>query len=372
MFTTGFKFYIGISALAAFASAVFLVTNDQVALGSVALLGTFVGAAILAGIALATRDGAVESAQAGSAAAMPAPTSSAWPLVAAVGFVVMVIGLLTEPLVFVLSIVVLLAAFAEWLAQSWSERASADNKFNAKVREHLMGPLELPILVALGLGVIVFSFSRVMLAVSRDGSAVIFIVVAALILLGLSLIALKPKLRTSLVSTVCTFVVLGLVAAGIAAASVGERNELDAASRGGHYLKMECEEERSEHFDKGAEKTVSAKSSVIATVVLEGGKLTAKVQGIEGIADVITVPRSNPSSILFRNKDAKDRRLVAYLGKQTVTTDVVKSVETCTQLVGEGHTQLLTFIIPKPSKTDDPYILSVPGVEGSTIELFVP
>jgi hypothetical protein len=371
MFTTGSKFYIGIATLSAIASIVFLLTNDQVALGCVALLTLMVSSGIVAGASLASRDG--DAADAASApAADRAPGASMWPLVLALGVVVVAIGMITKPLVFVIGIAVVLAALAEWLVQSWSERASADRQFNALARKRLLNPLEFPVLAALVVGVVAFSFSRIMLAASREGSAIIFIAIATLVLLVMSLFAVKPSMKTGTIAAIAAVSVLGLVAAGITTFGIGEREELTLASQEDHYSHRECGEERSEHFDKGAERTVSAKSSVIATVILKDGELTAKVLGIGEGQKIVTVPRSNPTSILFQNLDAGEHRLTAYLGKTQVSEGVTEDILNCTQMVGEGGKQILTLRITKPTNAEDPYTLSVPGVEGSSVEMFVP
>lgn len=372
MFTTGSKFYVGIAALAALSSAIFLVTNDNVALGCVALLGLLIAAGIVAGAALASRDGEVSETGTATAAATPAPGASLWPLVLAIGLVVLAIGLVTKPLVFVLGIATIGVALAEWLVQSWSERASSDRQFNALARKRLLNPLEFPVLAAVIALLIGFAFSRIMLAVQKEGAAILFICFAVLILLAISYMAMRPSMKNGAIGLIAAIGGLGLVAAGITTFNIGEREELTLASQEKHYSNKECGEERSEHFDKGAARTVSSKSSVIATVILKDGKLTAKVLGIGTGQDTITVPRSNPSSILFLNEDDGEHRLTASLGKKTVADGVTEDVFTCTQLVDKGGKQILTLTIKKPTVADAPYTLTVPGVEGTSVEMFVP
>jgi len=372
MFTTGSKFYLGISTLAAIVSVVFLITNDQVALGCVALLGLMVSAGIIAGASLASRDGGATENATTSAAADSAPTSSIWPLALTLGLVVLIIGIVTEPLVFVIGIGVILAALVEWLVQSWSERASADGKFNALARKRILNPLEFPILATVITGVVAISFSRIMLAVSKDGSAILFIVIATLILLAISLFSLKPSIRTTTVAAIATVGALGLVAAGITTFGIGEREELVVAAEEGHYSHQECGEEKSKYYDKHVERTVSSKSGAIATVILKDGELTAKVIGIGEGQKQITVPRANPTSILFQNLDDTEHRLTAYLGKEPVAEGVTEDNLTCTQMIGKGGKQILTVTIKKPTFAEGPYTLTVPGIEGTSIEMIVP
>jgi hypothetical protein len=111
---------------------------------------------------------------------------------------------------------------------------------------------------------------------------------------------------------------------------------------------------------------------VTATVFVRDGKVVAQLIGMPKDVDTITIPRSNATSILFRNLDTEDRRLVANLGEVKVgTTDIMEKVGTCTQLTGENQEQVLTVKIPKPSNPESPYTLTVPGVEGE-IKVVVP
>ena len=46
------------------------------------------------------------------------------------------------------------------------------------------------------------------------------------------------------------------------------------------------------------------------------------MQGIDGDQETLTIPRSNPTNILFRNKTEGEFRLVAHLGERAVTEGV--------------------------------------------------
>jgi hypothetical protein len=294
-----------------------------------------------------------------------------WPLVSVLGAVVLLLGTITTPIVFILGIVVVLAAIVEWVIQAWSERASGDATYNDQVRKRILNPLEYPVLATVGLGVIIFSFSRVMLAIDKSAGAVGFIVVATLVLLAGILFSVRPNLKRSLVTGICVIGALGLVSSGIAGMGSGLREDLAKAAEEDHYSHRECGPEKSEHGDKLPLESVSAKSSVIATIEYVEGKLIGMVQGIEGNQETLTIPRSNPSNLLFRNKTEGEFRLVAHLGERAVTEGVVEKVEVCTQLIPAGAEQLLTLTIPKPA-ADKPYTLEIAGVEGQSIEVVVP
>jgi hypothetical protein len=88
--------------------------------------------------------------------------------------------------------------------------------------------------------------------------------------------------------------------------------------------------------------------------------------------DTITIPRMNSTTVLFRNLDKSERRLVVNLGTTQVgDTEVVEPLGTCTQLTGKGQEQVLTLTIPKPSPAEAPYSFTVPGAIGE-IKLVVP
>jgi hypothetical protein len=386
MFTTGSKLLFGLATASAVALLLYGITQDWGALGTVGLATALIALCLLGGMALYTRDGDIEPddpSVAQASATVGSPGASLWPLVGALGVGLVGVGLVTAQPVFVLGLVALLVAFVEWLVQAWSERASADPEFNRLARKRLLNPIEFPILGAVGLGVVIFAFSRIMLAVSKVSGAVLFIVVASIILLFGFIFALRPKVTTSVVAGICVLGGLGIVAGGIAGAAQGERADLVAAAEEGHYLNKECGPDADKYFDKKALNHVSSKTGAFATLTLEGGQLRADVSGI-GPADSITLQRSNASDIVFVNRDPGEFRLTADLGTAPVVDEsgtalegpdgnpILQPVEDCTQLMGQNNASVLVVTIPKPSNPDTPYRLFVPGVPGAEIEIVVP
>ena len=163
-----------------------------------------------------------------------------------------------------------------------------------------------------------------------------------------------------------------IVAAGIAGAGVGVREELVLAKEEGHYMHQECGAEKSEYFDKLPLEGVSSTASVNTFIDLIDGKLVASVQGIAGDQKTITIPRSNATNIVFRNQSDGEYRLVASLGSKMVTADVKEDVVQCTQLIPQGSEQMLTLNIPKPAEAGKPFTLTIPGLAGQSIEVIVP
>jgi hypothetical protein len=295
--------------------------------------------------------------------------------------VLFVLGLVVAQVYFVLAIVVVLAALAEWMVQAWSESASDDPAHNESARRRVLHPIEFPVIAMLGLGVIIFSFSRIMLAISKSAGAVVFIVAAAVILLVGSVVALRPALKSALVGGICVIGAIGIVAGGIAGAGSGLRPELVEAAEEGHYTHRECGVEKSKYFDKKSMKTLSLRSNVAAVIELRDGRLSADVYGFSGSQNVISVPRANPVTFIFRNYDDAERRMVATLGTAMAAAAPAEGGkdahdgknETCTQLIPSGAEQALTITYNKPSiAQEEPFTLRVPGVDGQSIEVLVP
>lgn len=386
MVRNGSKLLIGLSVASLVALVVYGATQSWGALGVVGLAGAMVAFIVLAVLTVESGEGDVDpttSAAATAAATSPAPGASLWPLAGALAAGLVVVGLVTHQMVFILGLALSLAVFVEWLIQAWAERASADRGYNVEVRRRVMYPLELPIAATLGLGVVIWAFSRIMLAVDKSTGAIVFIVAAAVVLLFGALFALRPRFGRAVVAGICTIGALGIVAAGIAGAASGERDQLIAAYEEGHYTHKKCGPEKDKYFDKHALRHVSMKSGIAGRVILENGELRAEMLGI-GAQPLISIARMNPSDILFENRDSGDYRLAVYLGTTPRTDDegavlngpdgepLMEEVVDCTQLKAGGEEGLLTLTVPKPSNPADPYRLYIPGLPGAEVDLVVP
>lgn len=377
MFKVGSKLLLGLAGFAALNLVAHLVLVERLALGGVALSVVFASLVGLSAVVIVVNDGDDE-AQPRDAALLRA---SMWPLVTVLGLVFLVLGLVVAQVYFILGIVVVVSALTEWMVQAWSESASDDAAHNESARRRLLHPIEFPVIATLGLGVVIFAFSRIMLAISKGAGAVTFMVVAAAVLLVGALFAIRPRLKPAIVGGICVVGAVGIVAGGIAGAGAGLRDDLVEAAREGHYTHRVCGPEKAEYFDKKAMKTLSLRSNVAAVIELRDGVLTADVYGFNGPQSVISVPRANPVTFIFRNYDSAERRMVASLGTAMAATGSQDPAEgdhgtgnvTCTQLIPGGAEQALTITYNKPSiAQDEPFTLTVPGVEGQSLEVFVP
>ena len=377
MFKVGSKLFLGLTGFAAVNLVAYVIFVERLAIGGVALSIVFAAIIGLTAAVMIVNEGDDEAQPRDNALTR----ASMWPLVTVLGLVLFVLGLVVAQVYFVLAIVVVLAALAEWMVQAWSESASDDPTHNESARRRVLHPIEFPVIAMLGLGVIIFSFSRIMLAISKSAGAVVFMVVAAIVLVVGAIFAVRPALKSALVGGICVIGALGIVAGGIAGTGAGLRTELVEAAEEGHYTHRECGAEKSKYFDKKAMKTLSLRSNVAAVIELRDGKLTADVYGFQGSQQTISVPRANPVTFIFRNYDDAERRMVATLGTAmaaSATAEGGKDAhdgknETCTQMIPSGAEQALTITYNKPSiAQEQPFTLLVPGIDGQSIEVLVP
>ncbi len=374
MFTPGSKYLLGLTGLSAVSAVLYMFLINPSDLGAYALFGMLLSGGLIAGFSFFTRDGDAETAADAVEAATRAPQPSFWPIVFALGAALILLGVATHPIVFVLGITVLAAGGTEWVVQNWAERASADGTYNGTVRHRVFGALDYPGLAAVITGVIAYLFSRIMLTSSKGGAAVIFMIVAAIIM-GLGFVfARKPDARGKATALVLTGGTLILVVAGVVSALAGERPQLEKYAKEQPYSaeNRKCGAEEGKYYDRKANNTVSLRSAVLATIFVEDGKVRAQMIGLKKDVDTVTVPRSNATNIIFRNLDEEEHRLVVNLGTAVVgETGVEEKVGTCTQLTGKNQEQVLTLNIPKPSTDEQQYSFTVPGAEGE-IKLVVP
>jgi hypothetical protein len=383
MIQTGSRLLIGAAVLATVGAVVYGVTQHG-SLGTTGLIFAAAALAFLAGVNLFFRDSDVSAMDptgtTQSAAAVPPPTPTLWPLIGAAGAVMVVVGIVSYPVVFIFGIIALIASAAEWMVQAWSERASADGEFNAVVRARISHPLEFPVLALVGAGIIIYSFSRIMLFLSKASGPALFSVLAALILVAGFIIAFRPSVRNGAIATVGVIAALGLIAGGAAAALEGERDLHPHPTTQDLSAVGDCDTSDETEADENASQSLADKASIAGEVILRSDDtLVAKNQSVTGEQDTFVVTRSNPTNIRFVNDSNEDRRLVLDLGtKPALDADGNPIEDTrvpnqiCTALVEDGGSQFLTFSIPVASAyADQPYRFVVPGVEGAEVAVVV-
>ena len=147
--------------------------------------------------------------------------SSWWPVFAALGVSVFVIGI----------VIVLLIGF-EWTMTNWSEKATADPKLNSELRERLMRPIEIPIIGALGIGIVVLAISRILLSSSVTGAVWVATVVGVVIFGTAFFVSKRPSISRGVIQSILFLGIAGILIAGVISAVVGER---DFHHKGSHH-----------------------------------------------------------------------------------------------------------------------------------------
>jgi hypothetical protein len=389
MVPTGSKLLIGGAAVAIIAAVVYG-TAQGGSLGTVGLIFAAAALTLLAGINVFTRDADVSAmdtaALTESAAARRTPPGTVWPIAAAVGGVLVVVGIATYPVVLIFGIIALLGAAVEWMIEAWSDRASGDRAYNADVRARIAHPLEFPLLALLGVGILIYSFSRIMLWLSKSSGPALFAIIAALLLAVGFLLAFRPTIRGGAIGVVCSVAALGLVAGGASAALDGQRTIEHHETTSALAEDGKCDESVKTEADEDASQSVAAKASILAEINLDRqGKLTARPAGVHGAQTSLTVTRATTTNVMFHNDNGEPRRLVLDLGTRPEvdesTGDTIPDTsvpnQRCTQIVDSGGSQLLTFSIPVSSAAAEatgqqPYAFVVPGVETANLPVNVP
>ena len=314
MFTTGSKLYLGLCAAAFVAIVLFSAATNGDIVGTMTIASAFVALAFLGGIVLFVRDGDPGAEAAGPVPAPATSPTSIWPVVAGIGVAVLGLGLVLDKRLFLFGLVAVLASIGEWMVQAYSDRASADPAYNAKLRGRLLQPIEFPVLAALVAVGIILGFSRIMVALPEKGSLVAFIAIGVLVIGGAVLLASRPEASKALLTVICVLGALGLLVGGIIGASKGERNFAAA---------LEENANRSSN-------TVGAKSNPIAIVVRQNGALNT---------EQLVLPKGLTGHVLFRNEDSGKFNLVIETivrvkNADGSTTDVV--VPSKTDFISKG------------------------------------
>jgi hypothetical protein len=269
MFKTGSKFLYGVAAFGFVAAIAYAIATGgnkidgvDTILGPITLgykggVGDHIGFTILVVLsmvsfalavflsALRDADAEAEAQVVGLETVPDAPTPSRanyWPVVAAFSAASVVLGLAIDSSLFVIGCVGLTIAGTEWAISAWADRITGDPAVNASIRALMMHPIEIPVATVLGIAVFVLAISRILLALPKNGSYVIFGLVPAIIFGVGILIVMKPKLSRSVIAGMLLFGGFAVLAGGVAAAIAGEREH-----EGGHEEGGTHEEEGGEH-----------------------------------------------------------------------------------------------------------------------------
>jgi hypothetical protein len=224
--TTGGKLWFAIGAFAMVAAEIYFLATGGEDGGAVTLLFLGVAALVIGGAAVAVRDGDADVVGEGVKepvvvrSALPAP----WPVVAALGAGLTVVGYAVGGVMLYGGLGLMGIALLEWMVQGWAERSTGDRAYNQALRNRIMFPLEVPALGLLGVGFVILTFSRVLLAApNKDASTIIAIAVGVVITAGAFTVANRPKISSNALAWVLAVAAVALLGAGIVTGVAGER-----------------------------------------------------------------------------------------------------------------------------------------------------
>ena len=242
MITTGSKWFYGLGLVSLVLAAAYGWTTGGNGLGPVSvgykgavgdhfgyglLLAGGVVSIMLGVAATATRDAEAEAvSQVAGTERVPEVTpagTSYWPPIAAFGAALVVIGLVSEPILFVAGLVVLGIVLVEWTVQTWADRATGDPDTNRRIRNRLMNPLEYPAAGALALVGIALAFSRVFLALSAEAAVWVALALAVVVISGGFLVASRPRISSNVVVGLLVAGALVVIGLGVAGGIAGTR-----------------------------------------------------------------------------------------------------------------------------------------------------
>ncbi|MCU1498261.1 MAG: hypothetical protein JWM47_2214 [Acidimicrobiales bacterium] len=249
MFKTGSKFLFALAAFGFVLAFVWAVATGDHPLGMDSLIGPltlgykgYVGhhtgftvlvglsaSALFLGIFLsALRDADPEAAaQVAGVDTVPAHDAPAtvnyWPVVAAFSVGAIALGLAIGATLVVIGLIGLTITTVEWAVRAWADRATGDPEVNRTIRDRFMHPVEIPGMAVLGIGGLVLAISRILLALPKTGSYLVFGLVPVLVFLVGLLITKKPQLSHSVIAVLLLIGGVAVLAGGVAAAIHGER-----------------------------------------------------------------------------------------------------------------------------------------------------
>jgi len=243
MLAWGSKYLFGLSAGSFLAAMIYGIITGGEPIGALSV-GYKGGYGILVSIGLAAFGAAVmmvvihdgDSVEVPGQDVLPAvrppSRSSYWGIISAFGAISLVIGVAISRAFFFVGIAVLAVAALEWCVLAWSDSATGDPEVNAIIRQRLVGPLELPLLSMIAIGVVVLGVSRVLLAVSSEGAVIVVAALAAIVFFGIVGLS-RVEVPKSVMRGLAAVLALGILAGGIVGAAVGEHGSGSAGEETG-------------------------------------------------------------------------------------------------------------------------------------------
>jgi plastocyanin len=221
MLTPASKVFLPVSGVALLLGAIYKILTGDV-LGGTLFLMVSVVAFVLGVMLSSVRENEYAPAVSADApppgvravAVAPVPGGGGWSVVAGASVALIVLGVIFHPIITAAGVLVGLAAGAGWLTRASSESTG---------RAISLMPIGLPVMGLVTIASVIFFLSRILLAVPKNASTIIAIVVGILILATASLFAVRPAISSRAIVAALAIGALVMVGGGIAAAAHGER-----------------------------------------------------------------------------------------------------------------------------------------------------
>lgn len=152
-------------------------------------------------------------------AVLPPRGTNFWPPIAAIGIAMVTIGLVYNPPIFILGLIVVGVSALQWTIYAWSDRATADPFANRNVRHQLAYPMDFPLFSIVALFLFVMAISRMLLALPDTADIVVFAVVPGVTFIVAVVLNLRPSSSKSVVTGVIvasTVIIIGFGVYGFA------------------------------------------------------------------------------------------------------------------------------------------------------------
>jgi len=148
---------------------------------------------------------------------------SAWPMAAGLVLGLFVVAAATDAILVVAAVVLAVVVGVGWLNQQWREHPSFTGSYASRLMNRLVLPIRLPLGVFVLVLVIAVSLSRVFLALPEDGTRIVALAIAVVILVSAFTIAASARMGRTALALLCGFALICVVGAGAAGLAHGER-----------------------------------------------------------------------------------------------------------------------------------------------------
>lgn len=171
----------------------------------------------------------------------PAVGASGFPLLVAVGLVLVGVAAAGGSVAFYLAAAVLLVGGAGWLAQAFKEHPLATARVRERVSNRTTNPFTYPVLAVFLGAVVAISVSRIYLTITERAAIVVSGLVATLLFVGCLVLASARNVGRRATAGLAGLALVSVIGAGAASAARGERTIEHHAEAGITQVELKAE-----------------------------------------------------------------------------------------------------------------------------------